>query len=311
MTEIIHAIIPILLLIALGYILGKINFLSENQSDGLSKLTFTLFIPCLLFLSIYQNQDLSGVSIELLLAFYIPVFIVYLLSYSFFKVGFNKTFPKTELLSLASTFSNNVLIGIPVLLSLIGEEIILPAFVIVSVHSLLLFTLTSYFAAFTQSSNSRWYQSVAKSIWLTSRSPIVISLILGLIFKWFSISIPGLLLVPMTTLKHAALPCALLVLGMTLSKYTVSKNIQLNLLVSSFKLLLLPLLIWFFGHYVFTLPSTLISVTVIMSASPVGINVFMFASQDKESSPYLASTVLISTLLSLITIPLWITFSTP
>jgi len=309
MNTIILAIGPILILIALGFALGKINFVTDDQFKGLSKLTFVVFIPCLLFLSIYQSDSLTGLSFDLLAAFYLPVITLFFISYLFFRRFFKAQYPKTELLCLATTFSNNVLIGIPILLSLIGEQILLPAFFIVSFHSLLLFTLTTLCAApdSTQNnSNRRWYRSVATSLWITSRSPIVISLIAGLSLKLLSLELPELLIKPMSYLKYAALPCALMVLGATLARYKVSGQFTLTLLVSSFKLLLLPAMIWFSCHYWFELSATQTAIAVVMSASPVGINVFMFASQDPEASPYLASAILITTSLSMLTIPLWL-----
>ncbi len=306
MTTIISAIFPLLFLIALGYLSGRFELLSKQQFGGLSKLTFTAFIPSLLFLSIYQSEQLETFSPELLAAFYLPVIVLFILSFIIFRHFFRQSFPKTELLCLASTFSNNVLIGVPVLLALIGESILLPAFIIIAFHSLLLFTLTSFAAGFTQTQPTSWYRSIATSLWLTSRSPIVLSLLLGLGCRLLQLDLPELLVTSINYLKQAALPCALIVLGATLGQYRVRGNHWLTFLVSTHKLVVLPLLIWLCSVFLFELTAQQTAIAVTLSASPVGINVFMFAVQDPESSPYLASTILVSTLLSIITIPLWL-----
>ncbi len=306
MTTIITAIFPLLILIALGFLLGRFEFLSKQQFSGLSKLTFVAFIPSLLFLSIYQSEQLESLSLALLAAFYLPVTGLFIVSFFVFRNFFQHTFAKTELLCLASTFSNNVLIGVPVLLALIGESILLPAFIIIAFHSLLLFTLTSFAAGFTQTQPTIWYRSIATSIWLTSRSPIVISLLLGLTCRLIELEIPELLLTPVEYLKQAALPCALIVLGATLGQYKVRGNHWLTFWVSTNKLVVLPGMIWLCSVYIFELSPLMTAIAVTLSASPVGINVFMFAAHDPESSPYLASTILVSTLLSIISIPLWL-----
>jgi len=307
MSTILLAIVPILCIIALGYCFRRFNVFNDGFLDGLSRLTFTIFIPCLLFTSIYNSDDLSAISSNLLLSFYIPVIGWYVLSYVYFRVVFKASFRKTELLSLAATFSNNVLIGIPVLLTLIGDSVLLPGFVIVSIHSLILFTLTSLFAE-NQEADKKWYRSLATSIWITTRSPIVISLLLGLSAKLLELPLHSIVQHTLDYLKGAALPCALIVLGATLARYKSTHQLPLSISVNTIKLLLLPLAVYCCGQYWFDLSPTLIAVTVIMSASPVGINVFMFAAQDPKASPYLASAILSSTVVAIATIPAWIYF---
>lgn len=306
MQAIVIAITPLLILIALGFALGRFKIINSVQLAGLSKLTFTVFIPCLLFLSIYQSEDLASVSINLLLAFYIPVVSLFILSFMAYRKFFAHSFEKSELLSLATTFSNNVLIGIPILLSLIGDKVLLPGFVIVSIHSLILFSLTSLFGGFRASSEQRWYRTVAASLWITTRSPIVLSLLLGLCFKWLDIPLHAVLMDTIDFLKGAALPCALLVLGLTLSQYKTERNMKLTLVVMIAKLFVLPLSIYWTATEVFALADWLVAVTVVLSASPVGLNVFMFAAQDPKASPYLASAILSSTIASIVTIPFWL-----
>jgi hypothetical protein len=308
MTSIVAAVAPLLILIALGFALGRSQFLSRHQFEGLSKLTFTLFIPALLFLSIYQSEQLEQVSLSLLGAFYLPLVILFVGSYGLFNTLVGQQFSKVELLCLASTFSNNVLIGVPILLALVGESILLPAFTIIAFHSLLLFSLTSFAASFGESQRVSWYRQIATSIWLTTRSPIVLSLLAGLIARLLELELGSLTIACLTSLKQAALPCALLLLGATLGQYKVRGNYWLIALVTTNKLLILPLLIWLSSVYLFQLPNTLTVIAVTLSASPVGINVFMFAAQDPDCSPHLASMILISALISLISIPLWLLF---
>ncbi|MEE4245988.1 MAG: AEC family transporter [Kangiellaceae bacterium] len=306
MTTLIYAIVPLLLLIALGYLLSYVKIINRSQLDGLSKLTFIIFIPSLLFISTYQGKSTQGLSVELLAAFYLPLVLLFFISYAIFRFIAKRQFPKTELLCLASTFSNNVLIGIPILLVLVGEEILLPGFFIVSFHSLLLFSLTTLSSGFSNKTQVSWYRSLASSIWITTRSPIVISLLCGLSLKYFNVELPYLIEQPIVIAKQAALPCALVVLGATLGNYRVTGNLDITLFVSILKLLVLPAMIWFSGVWLFNLPTIYVQIAVIMSASPVGLNVFMFAVQDKQASPYLASTILVSTIMSVLTLPIWL-----
>ncbi len=306
MQSIIYAIAPLLILIALGFLLGKKDILSKEQFKGLTQLTFVVFIPSLLFLSLYQSKSLSGISFKWLLSFYIPLIIVYAISFLFFKLAKQK---EPELFSLACSFSNNVLIGVPILLNLLGDGVLLPAFLVISIHALILFSLTSFLAAKSNTDKSVvWYLNIAKTIWVSSRSPIVLSLITGLIFKSLEIPLHSIAIETLSILKHAALPCALIVLGASLAQYQVAGSYWRSAIICCFKLILLPLLIYLFSKQVFSLSDFYTQIFVVMSASPVGINVYMFTAQNKSAAPFFASTILISTSLSIVTLPLWLLF---
>ncbi len=305
MQSILFAILPMLSLILFGYGIAQFKFLNNEQFNGISTLAFTWLIPSLLFLSMYQSENLHLIKLDLLLAFYIPIIVLFFISLAWFKFQKVKA-PKPAYLSLAATFSNNVLIGVPILISLIGEQVILPAFFIIAFHSLLLFSLTSFSLASESSQSSRWYLKLGQTLWMTSRSPIVFSLMLGLALNYLNIALPEMAIAPIQWLKQAALPIALIVLGGSLQRYSINSQWQLTGFIVVAKLLLLPLLIWILSVYVFNLEHWLVMVMVVMSASPVGINVYMFSAHDQSSAPQIASMILISTLLSIITIPLWI-----
>lgn len=61
MTEIffttVNAVLPIVLLIALGYVLRRINFLSDGFLKTGNKLVFNVFLPCMLFVNVYDSMD--------------------------------------------------------------------------------------------------------------------------------------------------------------------------------------------------------------------------------------------------------------
>ena len=69
---------------------------------------------------------------------------------------------------------------------------------------------------------------------------------------------------------------------------------------------MLPALVYFLSYKVFNLNPALPSVAVILAAMPVGIMSYSFAENRKDIAPTVASSILLSTLLSIITIPLWL-----
>ena len=68
----VQAILPIFLLILLGYWIGRRQWLTSDAASGLSTLTFKLFMPLVLFTGIARANLAEGLSPHLLLAYFLP-----------------------------------------------------------------------------------------------------------------------------------------------------------------------------------------------------------------------------------------------
>ena len=51
-----EAVLPIILTVAIGYLLGRIGLLGERVSRAVNKLVFRLLLPCMLFLNVYKIE---------------------------------------------------------------------------------------------------------------------------------------------------------------------------------------------------------------------------------------------------------------
>jgi len=137
---------------------------------------------------------------------------------------------------------------------------------------------------------------------------VVSSITLGLIFNALKITIPEQLNNALELLAKPALTGALFVLGANLSFYKISKNWHMSALASALKLLLLPALVYGLGKYIVDLDEELLAVTVLLSASPLGVNAYLIAMQLKQHQATLASTVVLSTVLSVLSFSFWLSF---
>lgn len=298
-------ILPTLGISFIGWALIKFNVISEGARSGISTLTFSILIPALLFKGMYEAREIEQFNILYLLSFYIPLIVTYFLSrYLFNKFLFPDRVHAT-VAGLSASYSNTVLVGIPVLLNYMGDEAILPAFVIISIHAALLLTLSSYLVTAAEAGSMN-LRSLAEVFYTSLRNPIIFSLLLGFIFNYFDIPLFAWLESVLTSLSKAALPVALIVLGSALASYKLSDGIYTSLMISLIKLVMLPALVCFLSHKVFNLNPALSSVAVTLAAMPVGIMSYSFAENRKDIAPTVASSILLSTLLSIITIPLWL-----
>ncbi|WP_061237485.1 AEC family transporter [Ectopseudomonas composti] len=289
-----QAILPIFALIVLGYLLGWRQWLTSESAAGLANITFKLFMPTLLFAGIAKASLAEGLSPMLLLAYYLPVLLVFVVVNALAHWRRGTATP----LGLVAAFSNNVLVGIPLIASLMGNDGLLYVFAILVFHSLTLFSLHSFYAAFGSQEHVD-----GRALLKNLANPMIIGLGLGALLNLSGLQVPESLWRAITWLGQAALPCALIVLGASLSRYRLRPTAE-AWGVGLAKLVLFPALVWCLSGLLPGLNESARSVLVLLAACPSGVNVMAFA-RSAEDTRSVSAAISLSTLLSAVTLPLW------
>jgi predicted permease len=170
-----NAILPIILLVALGYILKKIGLLDIEMAKKLNKLVFRVFLPAMLFLNVY------GIDSSMKIGF---GYIIFGCSAAVLTFGFalisvpliNKRNDVRATLAQASFRSNYALIGIPLAASLFGAEGAAVASLL-SAFSIPIFNILAVlcFSAFSGAGKP----SIKKIALGIAKNPLIISIALG------------------------------------------------------------------------------------------------------------------------------------
>lgn len=289
-----QAILPIFALIVLGYVLGWRQWLTAESASGLANITFKLFMPTLLFAGIAQASLAQGLSPMLLLAYYLPVLLVFTLVNLLAHWRRGTASP----LGLVAAFSNNVLVGIPLIASLMGPDALVYVFAILVCHSLTLFSLHSGYAAFASRE-----QVDGRALLKNLANPMIIGLLLGALLNLSGLVVPASLWQVVVWLGQAALPCALIVLGASLSRYRLRPTGEAWLLAGA-KLVLFPALVWWLSGGLPGLNESARMVLVLLAACPSGVNVMAFC-RSAEDSRSVSAAISLSTLLAALSLPLW------
>ena len=306
--SIISIIMPLILVALLGFFCAKSQWLNRSQIDALSKFTFYLSIPAFLFYQIAQANFSEQISLTLFASFYLPVLCCYgiaWLSHYFFIERKNPSSASgSAIFSLGASYSNTVIIGLPILLTLFGEQVLGIIFLIITFHSALLFTLTSAIASF--SANSRKSFNGKEIIQQNLKNPLVVSISTGLVVNLLGIELPSVLANSLILLGKPAIALALFILGASLAYYQVRDKLFSIGIASLSKLVLLPTLVLLTSQVLFQLSPLSVTVLVILSACPTGVNAYLIAKAHQQEQQTVAGTVVVTTLLSMITIPFWL-----
>ncbi|BAJ02699.1 AEC family transporter [Shewanella violacea] len=304
---IVSIIFPLIFMVGLGYLLTHIKYLSREHIAGIGKFAFNISIPAFLFLNMYKAPLEQSLNITELMAFYLPVLAVYgigFLACKLFRRGNDKVQAHSAVYALGCSYSNTILVGLPIIIGALGESMMGNVFVIITFHSALLFALTFLIASKGAGQGFSW-PSFTRSILF---NPVVMSISMGILINALGFNLPDELMSGLSLLAQPALACALFVLGANLSFYSISQDWKFSALACVIKLLVLPALVYFFGHYGLGMVGDSLALVVLLSASPLGVNAYLIATQLKVQQSVLASTVVLSTVLSVFSFGFWLWF---
>ena len=189
---ILQVIFPIFAMALVGYVAVYKGILDTRDTEGISRFVFNIAIPALLFNSLAHVELPARFNWKFLLSYYVVTLIIYGLGVMVSRYWFVHSFQEQGVFGLGASYSNTVLVGLPVISVGLGDVALLPLFMIVSIHSAV---LLSVFMVWIERGNGRGlsrrqivYQTVKKLV----RNPVIVSLVLGLVFNLFAIPIPSL-----------------------------------------------------------------------------------------------------------------------
>ncbi len=116
-----NAVMPILLLVFLGYFLRVINFADDAFFKKANAMVFKIFLPVLLFVNIYEIDSLKSLNFKAVIYSVVAIFMIFLCGYLIAHLV-TKRRSHLGVLTQCSFRSNYAIIGIPLALSLGGEE---------------------------------------------------------------------------------------------------------------------------------------------------------------------------------------------
>ena len=305
-SPVISALLPVVLLIAIGFISGRAGWIRPQAGKDLSNLVFMVLTPALLF------RTMSTVHIEHLdfrpVAMYFVAAALLFAGVVFWQ-GFTR---RATVLALAATFSNTVMIGVPLIGLAYGQAGLVVLFTLISVHALVLLTLATVMlelavAREAAASGQQSAQNMALTVLAAVRSgifhPVPLPIMLGLLFAQTGWVLPEIIDKLLALLGDAFGPIALMLVGITLTQVRVGANLKGALGLALIKNIAFPALVACFS-WSLGLSGLSLSVMIVAASMPIGANVFLFSQRYQVAQEQVTAAVAVSTLLALLTVSL-------
>lgn len=279
------------LLVAVGLLLSRRGFLSDRGTKDLGAILLRVVIPCVIvksYITEFSRERLLELALSAglaLIGFILAIAVAYLV--------FGK---RRRIENFAAAFCNAGFIGIPLTQAVIGEEGVF--YVAASVAMLNLFQWTYGVYIMTDQKDAISAKTIAKN-------PVVIAIVIGVLLFVSRIPVPGIVTSTLGYIAGMNTPVAMILMGTYMAKLPLRKLLDRHAYGCVLLRLVVTPAVILFVFWILPIHSLDIAMAVFLAAAtPVGVNVCVFAQQYDCDYEFSVVTVCLSTLLSIVTIPL-------
>lgn len=293
MLTVVSKVAVMLVLIIVGFILTKRKMLTQKGTAEITTLLLKIVTPCLIIDSLLGGGELKIK--EILLAAVLPA-VSMGIGIAVSLLTFRKEPPeRRKVLRFSVIFCNAGFMGLPLVQGIVGDRgVALGSFFIV------VFNLICWTYGYAMMSGG------GLNVKTALLNPGVIGLAIGLPIYFLKISLPTVISEPISFLSGLNTPLAMLIIGSYVAGVDV-KSFMADLSVYKMcflRLILCPAL--YLGVLLLVRPEPdLFISSVIQASAPVAANTVLFAVEYHQDSELASKTVAVSTILSVITIPIF------
>lgn len=301
----IQSIFSIVIMIIIGYVLMKKGWFDDKTPTLLTRLVTNISLPPLMISTLMANFDRETLlkSGSGLLIPFISIGICYILSKIIAK-AINVKYERRGLFSSMFFASNTIFIGLPVNLALFGEKSLPSVLLYYVANTFFFWTIGIYdIRKYAEGTHGSIFSlKTLKNIF----SPPLLGFMVGVMLIFLDIHLPYFLLDTCKYLGNLTTPLSMMFVGITMFSVNI-KDIKLDLemtVLLSGRFIISPLVVL---ALTFLIPAPILmkKVFIIQAAMPVITQAAIISKAYNADDKYAAVMVTVSTVLSLLFIPIY------
>jgi malonate transporter and related proteins len=303
MDGVVTIVLPVFLVIALGFGAAATRLLSERTADGLSDYVFIVAIPLLLFRTLATAPLPEVQPWFYWLSYFAGLAAVWAAMAFAARRFFGVEGQEVTVLGFSAAQGNTVFIGIPLILRVFGEAGAVPMFLLVAIHLPLLMLVATVLVERGERGAGRWKRMAGN----LARHPILIGIVAGGLWRLAGLPMPELGAATLKLIADTAAPTALFALGMTLSRYGLKAAAPGTLAaIALLKLVVHPAIVYLLAFHILPMPPVWAAVAVMFAACPSGVNGYLLAQRYKVGVASASAAIAATTALAVVTTSFWI-----
>ena len=296
---------PVFALIAAGYASVLFRFVSEGAHKGISEFAFSIAIPALLFRTIVVSEFPDVSPWRMWGAYYGALAITWIAALAISALIRERREDREDgvVFAIGSVYGNIVMLGIPLVLSALGNEAAGPMSLILSVNTPLLWLCGILQMEFVSRKKGSSLLAVLRPVLADlARNPLMLGIGFGVVWRFTGLGLNPVVDRTIELLAQAGSPAALIALGINLLRFEVKGERLSVVVMCALKLLAMPATAFALAKLL-NLPPIVTGVVVLFAAMPTGANAYIFAVQYQRMVNPVSGAVALCTLLAAVTLP--------
>lgn len=293
-----QTMLKLFLMLVLGFVLFKCHIFDEHTNKKISSLIVNCTSPLLIISSIasVDSRDksivflLMGVGILMYIGFIIIGKIINLLL----------PFPKKDwpVYECMVVFANTGFMGYPVLMSVFGQGSVFYASLLHTAFNLFIYTYA--IMCLTKKDGEGFHFDLKQLI-----TPGIILLFVAILIYVFDIQLPSVILETIDSIGGLTSPLSMMMIGSSLALYPIKESFTdwRSYLFAFIRLFVIPFITMIVCR-ILNVDAYYANIAIVTNAMPVASMVLMMATQYNANKEIVTRNIIVSTLLSVITIPI-------
>lgn len=291
-----------------GYFLRKINFLDDAMNSGLNKFIVYFAYPCMIVHNIGTLEMTGKLVVNFIIMTVLSIVFFYLYGGFLFLYGKWRKFPRdiSHVAEFASASPNNGFMGFPITLLFFGEK---GMFLMLAHNAAMNFFFFTYGIKLLQrnkeTNRTRTPRTALRSMFKVITNPNTIALALGLLLSISGAGLPEAADEYLVYIGSVSTPMSMIFIGSTLAQFNFKEIIRERVTIEGTinKLVILPLLTLAIVYFL-PIDNFIKAMLVLGCSFPGAAVVSMLAEQEGEDYTVSSKILFMSTILSIVTIPL-------
>ena len=293
-----QTMLKLFLLLVLGFVLFKCHIFDEYTNKKISALIVNVASPMLIISSIAGVEGNDKSIVFLMIGAGILMYIGFIILGKIINRIF--PFPKKDwpVYECMVVFANTGFMGYPVLLDVFGQEAVFYASLIHMAFNFFVYTYA--IMCLTKSDDSEFKLNFKQLL-----TPGIVLIFIGILIYLFDMQLPSVLMDTINSVGSLTAPLSMMMSGSSLAVYPIKDSFTdwrsyvfafVRLIIVPFVTMIVCRLLHINPYYA--------NITIITNAMPVGSMVLMLATQYNANVKIVTKNIVVSTLLSVITIPI-------
>ena len=293
-------------MLGFGYLAVWRGWFTDAGADALMRFTQNFAIPCLLFGAIARLDLAADFDPALLAAYFGAITVCFAIGTLGARHLFHRPWTDSVAIGFVCLFSNSVLLGLPITERAYGADALAPNFAIIALHAPYCYTLGIITMEIARAEGGQGRAAIARAVLVSVfRNALLIGIAAGFVVNLTGLPLPKVVWDGVGLMERAALPAALFGLGGLLVRYRPEGDMWTILFCVAICLALRPALIAGTATLA-ALDLQPFRSAVLNGAMPPGVNVYVFANMYGVAKRVAASSVLIATAVSILSLWVWL-----